>query len=298
MGVTGSGKTFTMANVIQQVQTPDAGAVAQQDAGRPALQRVQGVLSAQRGPLFRQLLRLLPARSLHPAARHLHRKRRLDQPGDRPAAAGGHQLAGQPARRDHRGQRLVHLRLGLARRLQGDDGQPAARPARSTATWCCASWSTCSTSGTTSSLPAASFASAAIASSSGPATKSSRVRDRVLGRRGREAVAHQSHQRRGDSQATKSCSSIRPSTSSCPKSGSPGGRRSITQELEERLEELKATGKLLEAQRLNARTRFDIEMMLEVRLLPGHRELQPAAQRAGRRARRPTRCSISFPTIF
>src|ERR1700674_2788549 len=39
---------------------------------------------------------------------------------------------------------------------------------------------------------------------------------------------------------------------------------SIKQELEERLEQFRNQGKLLEAQRLNARTRFDIEMMLEV----------------------------------
>lgn len=44
---------------------------------------------------------------------------------------------------------------------------------------------------------------------------------------------------------------------------------SIKQELEDRLEELKNHGKLLEAQRLNARTRFDIEMMLEVGFCPG-----------------------------
>jgi excinuclease ABC subunit B len=44
---------------------------------------------------------------------------------------------------------------------------------------------------------------------------------------------------------------------------------SIKQELEERLEALKNQGKLLEAQRLNARTRFDIEMMLEVGFCPG-----------------------------
>jgi len=43
----------------------------------------------------------------------------------------------------------------------------------------------------------------------------------------------------------------------------------IKQELEERLELLKSQGKLLEAQRLNARTRFDIEMMLEVGYCPG-----------------------------
>ena len=101
----------------------DAGAVAQQDAGGPALPRVQGVLSAQRGALFRQLLRLLPARSVHSAARHLHREGRLDQRGDRPAAAGDDQLAGEPAGRDRRGQRVVHLRLGLAGGLQGDDGR-------------------------------------------------------------------------------------------------------------------------------------------------------------------------------
>ncbi len=44
---------------------------------------------------------------------------------------------------------------------------------------------------------------------------------------------------------------------------------SIKQELEERLEVLRSQGKLLEAQRLNARTRFDIEMMLEAGFCPG-----------------------------
>jgi excinuclease ABC subunit B len=43
----------------------------------------------------------------------------------------------------------------------------------------------------------------------------------------------------------------------------------IKTELEERLEELKSQGKLLEAQRLNARTRFDIEMLLEAGFCPG-----------------------------
>jgi excinuclease ABC subunit B len=43
----------------------------------------------------------------------------------------------------------------------------------------------------------------------------------------------------------------------------------IRDELERRLEELKSQGKLLEAQRLNARTRFDIEMLLEAGFCPG-----------------------------
>ncbi|MGD9644242.1 MAG: excinuclease ABC subunit UvrB [Pirellulales bacterium] len=43
----------------------------------------------------------------------------------------------------------------------------------------------------------------------------------------------------------------------------------IKNELAERLEQLRNTGKLLEAQRLSARTRFDIEMMMEVGYCPG-----------------------------
>ena len=191
----------------------DAGHVAQQDAGRPALRRVQGVLSAQRRPLLRQLLRLLPARGVHPAARHLHREGRLDQPADRPAAAGRHQRAGEPPRRDHRGQRLVHLRPRLARGLPRDDGRPGAWARRSTATRCSPSWSISSTSGTTSSSSRASSASAAIASRSGRRYEEYRLPHRVLGRRGRAAFDHQSHQRRGDRAASSSCSSTRPSTS-------------------------------------------------------------------------------------
>src|SRR5687768_15213937 len=43
----------------------------------------------------------------------------------------------------------------------------------------------------------------------------------------------------------------------------------INQELEQRLGEFRAQGKLLEAQRLSARTRFDMEMLLETGHCPG-----------------------------
>lgn len=43
----------------------------------------------------------------------------------------------------------------------------------------------------------------------------------------------------------------------------------IERELEERLEELRSAGKLLEAQRLEQRTRYDIEMMLEMGFCSG-----------------------------
>jgi excinuclease ABC subunit B len=44
---------------------------------------------------------------------------------------------------------------------------------------------------------------------------------------------------------------------------------SIRKELAAQLEQFRANGKMLEAQRLNARTRFDIEMMMEVGYCPG-----------------------------
>src|SRR5207249_93463 len=43
----------------------------------------------------------------------------------------------------------------------------------------------------------------------------------------------------------------------------------INGELEERLTQFRQEGKLLEAQRLSARTRFDMEMLLEVGHCPG-----------------------------
>ncbi len=45
LGVTGSGKTFTLANVIQKTQKPTSGFKPQQDPCRPAVRRVQEVLS-------------------------------------------------------------------------------------------------------------------------------------------------------------------------------------------------------------------------------------------------------------
>ena len=75
LGVTGSGKTFTMANVIATHPPAGAGAGAQQDPGRPALERDEDVLPEERGRVLRLLLRLLPARSLCAAHRHLSSRR-------------------------------------------------------------------------------------------------------------------------------------------------------------------------------------------------------------------------------
>ena len=106
---------------------------AQQDPGGPALRRVQGALSRKRRRVLRLLLRLLPARGLHPGRRHLHREGLVDQRRDRQAAPLRHPLAADPARRAGGGERLLHLRAGCARdlrlhaRLRRDRHAPDAR---------------------------------------------------------------------------------------------------------------------------------------------------------------------------
>ncbi len=113
LGVTGSGKTFTMANVIAQRQPPHAGAGAQQNAGCTALHRVQGVFSGQRGGVFRKLLRLLPAGGLHSVALIPILKRTAPSTRRSTACAIRPQRRlSRAARRHHRGQRLVHLFSG------------------------------------------------------------------------------------------------------------------------------------------------------------------------------------------
>ncbi|MEJ0040958.1 MAG: DEAD/DEAH box helicase family protein [Rhizomicrobium sp.] len=110
LGVTGSGKTFTMAKVIEAVQRPALILAPQQDARRPALQRVQILLPRQCGGIFRLVLRLLPAGSLYPAHRHLHRERLERERGDRPHAPFGDARDPGARRRHHRRLGLLHLR--------------------------------------------------------------------------------------------------------------------------------------------------------------------------------------------
>ena len=64
LGITGSGKSFTTAAVIEKVQRPDARARPQQDARRAARQRVPGAVPEEPGGVLRLLLRLLPARGV------------------------------------------------------------------------------------------------------------------------------------------------------------------------------------------------------------------------------------------
>ena len=107
---------------------------AQQDPCRAALRRVQELLPRERSRIFRQLLRLLPARSLRPAQRHLYREGKQRKRGDRPDAPLGHPRAARTRRRDHRRLGVVPLRYRLGRNLFGDDLRHqegrSGRPAR------------------------------------------------------------------------------------------------------------------------------------------------------------------------
>ncbi|WP_017714944.1 excinuclease ABC subunit UvrB [Kamptonema formosum] len=66
----------------------------------------------------------------------------------------------------------------------------------------------------------------------------------------------------------------------------------IREELEERLEELRREGKLLEAQRLEQRTRYDLEMLQEVGYCNGVENY--SRHLAGRKAGEPPECLIDY----
>ena len=123
LGVTGSGKTMAMARVVELVQKPTLVLCHNKTLAAQLCAEFRDFLPAQRGRVLRLVLRLLSARSVHRPHRHLHRQGLLDQRRDRAAAALGHPVAADPARHAHRGLGLVHLRLGLARRLHGALGR-------------------------------------------------------------------------------------------------------------------------------------------------------------------------------
>ena len=103
-----------MAWIIEQVQKPGARDRAQQDARRPALQRVPRVLPGERGRVLRLLLRLLPARGVRPAGRPLHREGLLAERRHRPASPRRHLEPAPAPRHGDRRLRLLHLRPRLA----------------------------------------------------------------------------------------------------------------------------------------------------------------------------------------
>ena len=110
---------------------------AQQDARGAALQRVPRVLPGERRRVLRLVLRLLPARGVHPAGRPVHREGLVPERRHRATQALGDVLAPHaPRRRRHR-VRLVHLRSrlagGVARARADARGGGEPRPRRGAA---------------------------------------------------------------------------------------------------------------------------------------------------------------------
>ena len=135
LGVTGSGKTFTMAKVIEATQRPALILAPNKTLAAQLYGEFKSFFPDNAVEYFVSLLRLLPAGSLHPAHRHLHREGFLDQRADRPHAPLGDARAARARRRHHRRLGVVHLRHRLGRDLFGDDlhdqeGREASTSAR------------------------------------------------------------------------------------------------------------------------------------------------------------------------
>ena len=119
----------------REVADTYARAVAQQDLGSPALAGDERAVPRKRGGVLRQLLRLLPARGLHPGPRPLHRQGAADERTHRAGAFLHRGLPSLASGRHYRWHCLHHLRSEPARGVpaeppeagRGRPGRPAGR---------------------------------------------------------------------------------------------------------------------------------------------------------------------------
>ena len=164
----------------------------------------------------------------------------------------------------------MHLRPGLAQRLQAHDGPPAARATRIERDKLLLRLVDIQYERNDIAFERGEFRVRGDVVEVWPGVRGVRPAHRAVRRRGRRPGHHQSDQRRDAATAATSCTSIPPSTSSRRRSGSRQAvGRASARNSNNRLEEFREQGKLLEAQRLSARTRFDMEMLVEVGHCPG-----------------------------
>ena len=114
LGVTGSGKTFTAANVIAQAGQADAGHVAQQDAGGAALLRVQDFFPDNAVEYFVSYFDYYQPEAYIPRTdTYIEKDSSINEEIERlRLSTMGSLLSREDVHR--RRERLVHLRLGLA----------------------------------------------------------------------------------------------------------------------------------------------------------------------------------------
>ena len=96
LGATGTGKSATTAWLIERLQRPTLVMAPNKTLAAQLANELREMLPNNAVEYFVSLLRLLPARGVHPADRHLHREGLLDQRRGRAAAALGDDVAADP----------------------------------------------------------------------------------------------------------------------------------------------------------------------------------------------------------
>ncbi len=263
LGVTGSGKTFTIANVIAALPAADARPGAQQDARRAALPGVPAALPAQRRRVLRLVLRLLPARGLRPAVATptSRRKSTINEEIDRMRHSATRALFERRDVADRR-QRVVHLRPGLARGVPRHDAAARARARARPRRRRCASWSRSSTSGPRRTCRRGAFRVRGDVVEIWPAYADDALRDRVLGRRRSRRLARSTRCAASDGRDARAPSGLSQlALRHAARDADCARWRRSAPSSTSALASSSAAGKLLEAQRLEQRTQFDLEMM-------------------------------------
>ncbi len=120
-----------------------------------------------------------------------------------------------------------------------------------------------------------------------------RLPDRALRRRGRAPGRRSTRSPATCSRRTRRCTSTRPSTSSCPRSGSRGPSRAIQRGAGGAAQAAQGAGQAAGSPAAGGPDPLRHGDAPGGRLLLGDRELLAGTSRAASRARRPTRCSTS-----
>ena len=217
----------------------------------------------------------------------LHREGRLDQRGHRPAAARGHQRPPDPPRRGHRGPVSAASTASARPRTTWPEHRAPRGGRRRHRDEVIRKLVDIQYQRNDFELSGASSGCAATRSTSSPRPRKALPR-RALRRRGRgdprvDPVTARSRER--------SRVAFFPAPHFVTSAPSSAALVEIEQELEERLAELDAQGKLLEAQRLRMRTKLRPRDAARDGLLHRHRELlpPPAGKERRRDARLPAR---------
>ena len=127
LGVTGSGKTFTMAKVIEATQRPALVLAPNKTLAAQLYGEFKSFFPDNAVEYFVSYYDYYQPEAYIPRTDTYIEKDSLDQRADRPHAPCGDPRADRARRRDHRGERVLHLRYRLGRDLYGDDLQPEAR---------------------------------------------------------------------------------------------------------------------------------------------------------------------------